>query len=403
MKTKEIDIKTLHLNDGTHGLPKNPRFIRDDKFHKLCQSIKDNPEYMPARPIVVDEKNVVLGGNMRLRACVDLKMKTISADWVRVVTGWTVEKKRRFIILDNRGFGEDDFDLLGNEWDIDELLAAGFDEKELAGVMDDGEPEDAEPQIDRAEELNEKWKVKKGDLWLIGEHRLLCGDSTNAEDVARLMDGQKATCVFTDPPYGVAYSGLGQSTHQQTIENDDLNPEELNKFLFSAFKVMPCADGCNVFVCHADGRRGIQPAFEDAFFRAGFIQGCKIIWVKNVASMGWQDFRAAHEPILFGWKDGKKRVRVEDRSLTTVWNVGREGNYLHPTTKPVELVSIAIKSCSVCGAIVWDSFLGSGTTMIAAQNLNRKCYGIEISPAYCAVILERMITAFPDIDIRKGK
>jgi hypothetical protein len=128
---KTIPITDLHLNDGSKGLPKNPRFIRDERFRKLCDSIRDNPEFMPARPIIVDEAGVILGGNMRYRACKDLGMAELPASWVQRVTGWTVEKKRRFIIMDNRPFGEDDFDLLANEWDMAELLAAGFDEKEL--------------------------------------------------------------------------------------------------------------------------------------------------------------------------------------------------------------------------------------------------------------------------------
>lgn len=134
-----IKLTTLKLNDGTHGLPKNPRFIRDDKFKKLCQSITDNPEFMPARPIIVDENGVILGGNMRYRACKETGMKEIPDNWVQRVEGWPDEKKRRFIILDNRGFGEDDMDMLANEWDIEELVAAGFDEKELTGIEDDPE------------------------------------------------------------------------------------------------------------------------------------------------------------------------------------------------------------------------------------------------------------------------
>ena len=124
-------LSSIHLNDGTNGLPKNPRLIRDARFKKLVESVRDNPEYMPVRPIVVDESGTVLGGNMRLRACRELGMKEVPASWVRQVTGWPVEKKRRFIILDNRPFGEDDFDALANEWEIPELIAAGFDEKDL--------------------------------------------------------------------------------------------------------------------------------------------------------------------------------------------------------------------------------------------------------------------------------
>ena len=131
---KAIRLDSIHLNDGTHGLPQNPRFIKDDRFAKLCESIRDNPEFMPARPIIVDEADVILGGNMRWRGCKHLGMTEIPAPWVQRVTGWAAEKKRRFIIMDNRGFGDDDMDLLANEWDLDELLAAGFDEGYLTGL-----------------------------------------------------------------------------------------------------------------------------------------------------------------------------------------------------------------------------------------------------------------------------
>jgi hypothetical protein len=131
MKDKPTPLKSIHLNDGSHGLPKNPRFIRDERFRALCDSIRDNPEYMPARPIIVDEAGVILGGNMRFRACKELKIDPLPAGWVQWVTGWPVEKKRRFIIMDNRGFGEDDMDMLANEWDIVELIAAGFSDQEL--------------------------------------------------------------------------------------------------------------------------------------------------------------------------------------------------------------------------------------------------------------------------------
>jgi hypothetical protein len=148
MKDKPTPLKAIHLNDGTHGLPKNPRFIKDDRFRALCDSIRDNPEYMPARPIIVDEDGVILGGNMRYRACKELKIDPLPAGWVQRVTGWTVEKKRRFIILDNRQFGGDDMDTLANEWDMDELLKAGFDPKEFADILDaENEAQEAEQII----------------------------------------------------------------------------------------------------------------------------------------------------------------------------------------------------------------------------------------------------------------
>lgn len=134
-----IPLTDLHLNDGSHGLPKNPRFIRDARFKALCESVRDNPEYMPARPIICDERGVILGGNMRYLVCKELGMKTVPASWVKRFEGWSTEKKRRFIILDNRPFGEDDMDMLANEWDVEELIAAGFSEEELAGALEDEE------------------------------------------------------------------------------------------------------------------------------------------------------------------------------------------------------------------------------------------------------------------------
>jgi len=151
---KTIPITDLHLNDGSKGLPKNPRFIRDERFKALVASVRDNPEFMPARPIIVDEAGTILGGNMRYRACKDLGMTELPAAWVQRVTGWSVEKKRRFIILDNRPFGEDDFDLLANEWDMAELLAAGFEEKELGDLMPD-----AAGNIASGEQIREQYVI----------------------------------------------------------------------------------------------------------------------------------------------------------------------------------------------------------------------------------------------------
>lgn len=130
-----IKLNSIKLNDGSHGLPKNPRFIKDDRFKSLCESIKTNPEYMPARPIVVDENNIILGGNMRWRACKELGMSEIPASWIKQVDGWSIEKKRRFILLDNRSWGDDDWDLLANEWDVDELIGAGFSDDDLKGII----------------------------------------------------------------------------------------------------------------------------------------------------------------------------------------------------------------------------------------------------------------------------
>lgn len=230
-----------------------------------------------------------------------------------------------------------------------------------------------------------------GRLVLKSKHRLLCGDSTNRDHVERLMGGEMASFCFTDPPYGVSYSGLGRNTRHQTITNDDLSPERLQAFLFEVFGIMPLVAGANVFICHADQRAGLRPAFESAVLSAGMQILGTIIWVKNAASMGWQDFRSQHEPILFACKPGGDRRRVEDRTLTTVWEISRDAqaNYEHPTTKPVALVAKAIAACCPEAAVMYEPFSGSGTTLIAAEQFGRSCYAMELEPRYVDVAVRR--------------
>lgn len=198
--------------------PHNPRIIRDEKFERLKKSIKEFPQMMTLRPIVVDESGVVLGGNMRLEALKALGKREIPDEWVKRADELTPEQKQEFIIKDNAGFGEWDWDLLANEWSDLPLSDWGVDIPEdwaPVETVEDDESAVAE-MLDLAAELQEKWKVKKGDLWEVGNHRLLCGDSTNAKDVSRLMAGDKAECVFTSPPYAV---GIDYGTYEDTIDN----------------------------------------------------------------------------------------------------------------------------------------------------------------------------------------
>ena len=408
----KIKLSTLHLNDGSHGLPKNPRFIRDARFKKLCDSIRDFPDAMKARGVVIDERGVILGGNMRWRACRELGMKEIPAAWVHRLTGLTVEQKRRFIIMDNRGFGEDDMDLLANEWDIDELIGAGFDEEELTGLIDKDDDTDAEPQMDKAEELNKVWKVKTGDLWQIGEHRLACGDCADKAVVERVMGGERATCVFADPPYGVDIGAKNRMLNSfqpsgrnlTDIVSDGASEQDLRKTLLAAFTLCretAMADDCAIFVCSPQG--GSLGLMMMMMMDSGLPIRHVLNWVKNCPtfSMGRLDYEYQHEPILFTWKKTHKRIKAGPFQ-TSVWTVDKpRASPDHPTIKPVELPSNAIQNHTDTGDIVYDPFLGSGTTMVACQNLNRKCRGIEISPAYCAVILQRMTDAFPGIKIEK--
>jgi site-specific DNA-methyltransferase (adenine-specific) len=200
MKDKTIKLLTLKLSD------RNPRTIKGEAFERLCESIKRDPEFMVLRPIVVDEENVILGGNQRYRACRHLGMAEVPAEWVKVANGLTPEQRKRFVVVDNAPdgmAGEWDEDLLAACYDLAELKDLGFDkllaEIEAAGAGETGV--DAEPQVNRAEELRKKWGVERGQVWTLGAHRLMCGDSTLAEDVGRLMNGDTAGAEVFDPPW----------------------------------------------------------------------------------------------------------------------------------------------------------------------------------------------------------
>ena len=262
------------------------------------------------------------------------------------------------------------------------------------------EPADAEPQIDRAAELNEKWKVKPGDLWLIGEHRLLCGDSTKAEDVARVMGGEKADLLVTDPPYNVAYTG--KTKDALTIDNDEMSDPAFRGFLVQAFTAAfdSLKAGGAFYIWHADSE-GYN--FRGAVFDIGQkVRQC-LIWAKNTLVMGRQDYHWKHEPCLYGWKEGAAHFWHSDRTQTTLLQFDRPtSSQEHPTMKPVALFEYLIRNSSGKGEIVLDTFGGSGTTLVAAQNTERKGRTVELSPNYCAVILERMATAFPSLEIRRA-
>ena len=258
------------------------------------------------------------------------------------------------------------------------------------------EPADAEPQIDRAAELNEKWKVKPGDLWLIGEHRLLCGDSTKAEDVARVLDGARPNLMITDPPYGVEYDADWRNEAFKEgdratgkVTNDDRDDWTQTWALFPG----------NVTYCWHAGLRAsnVQASLESV----GFEMRCQIVWSKKHFVIGRGHYSTRHEPCWYAARKGNSADWIGQANEQTVWEFGlderAEGG--HSTQKPLECMARPIRNHK---GDVYEPFCGSGTTMVAAQNLNRKCYALEISPNYCAVILERMATAFPSLEIRRA-
>jgi len=392
----KIEIKKVKLSDIRMN-PDNPRTISEKAMERLVKSLKEFPDMLNLREIVVDETMTVLGGNMRLLALQKIGTKDCTA---KIVTGLTDDQKREFIIKDNSAFGEWDLDALANAWSDLPLADWGIDlpDEWLNTKTEDNR--DSEPQIDRAEELNQKWDVKAGDLWLIGEHRLLCGDSTKAEDVSKVMGGGMADMLLTDPPYGVSY--VGGTADALTIENDDLDEEELASLVLSAFNNAQsiCRGGAYWYATVPPGP--LHLIFASDWKQRGILRQI-MVWAKDSMVLGHSEYHYQHEPILFGWIPGE-RHKNPDRTRTTLWKYDRpKVSHEHPTMKPVELWMQAVKDGSIQGESVFDPFLGSGTTMVACQNLNRKCRGIEISPNYCAVILERMITAFPEIDIRRGE
>jgi DNA modification methylase len=369
--------------------PVNPRIIKDDKFKKLVKSIQEFPQMLELRPIVVDGNMVVLGGNMRLKACIAAGLKEVP---IIVADQLTDAQKAEFIIKDNVGFGEWDWDLLANQWDVEALedwgLELPFDNTPVLEAEEDDYEAPSEIKTD----------IVLGDLIEIGNHRLLCGDSTDSDAVARLMDGQKADMVFTDPPYGVSYTGglkngsRGlESNSRQMIKNDDIDLYEDAVTIANIFCEGP------VFMFYADTvpfglYRGVQ--------NVGGEIVALIIWKKEggYGALG-ASYKQNHEPCLLWKTKGSKINFVGDTTENRVWEIKKDGkNKLHPTQKPIEIPARAIGNHKANKVL--DLFCGSGSTMVAAHQLNRKCYGMELDPKYCQVIIDRMHKLDPSLEIK---
>ena len=378
---KKVNIKEIKENQN------NPRYVVDSKFKKLVKSIKEFPEMLEKRPIVVDENMIVLGGNMRLKAC---KSAGLFEVYVHQAIGWTAEQKQEFIIKDNVGFGEWDWDILANEWDTKKLNEWGLDLPEFDEIQLDAEEDDyTEPE-------QMKVDVVLGDLIEIGSHRLLCGDSTDADQVAKLMNGEKADMVHTDPPYNINYEG--GSKKRDKIANDKL--DDFPKFLYDAYITLTTAlkKGGAIYVWHASTE---THNFIQQFINSGFLFKSYIVWNKNNSTFGRSDYHWKHEPCIYGWLDGASHKWHGDRKQTTVWDIDRPSRSdEHPTMKPIALCSNALENSSKVNDIILDTFLGSGSTMVAAHQLKRKCYGMELDPKYCQVIIDRMLKLDADLKVK---
>jgi len=355
--------------------PNNPRIIKDHKYYLLVKSLQEFPEMLKLRPIVVDEDMMVLGGNKRLKASKDAGLKEV---WIEIAEGLTEAQKKEFVIKDNTNYGEWDWDILANKWDSVQLIEWGVDVWEnqddikaepIAGLTDDDDVPEAEESI-----------CKAGDIWGLGNHRLLCGDATKKEDVERLMGGEKADMVFTDIPYGIDYSG-GRS---QTVARKSYGKIEGDKDKdISCFVKLVSDYGYkrDSYICVSPVN--LKPVFEviDKY------DAC-IVWKKNTPGLGYQWVRRYCEFIVFS--SNRKKAK-HDNSEFDYWDISTDikTEYKHGTQKPVALPTRAIEFSSVVNDLVVDYFLGSGSTLIACEKTNRKCYGMEIDPHYCDVIVKR--------------
>lgn len=375
--------------------PNNPRKIKDEKFEKLKKSIKDFPKMMELRPMVINSDNIVLGGNMRLKALKELGYEEVPEEWVKRAEYLTEDEQREFIIKDNVGFGEHDWQILETEWDADELSDWGLDM-----------PADWKEEVLEAEEDDfdttppEEPKTVLGDLYEIGEHRLLCGSSTEVDNWENIMIGQLADLVVTDPPYKVDYTG--STKEKLKIQNDKFNDSDFYQFLYDFYSALGAYSkkGASWYVWHADSEGS---NFRQAMKDAGIMVKQCLIWIKNSMVMGRQDYQWKHEPCLYGWKEGAAHAWYSDRKQTTVLEFDRPNrNAEHPTMKPIELISYQITNSSKIGDLVSDGFLGSGTTMVAAHQLKRKCYGMELDAKYCDVIIKRMIALDDTLTVKRN-
>jgi site-specific DNA-methyltransferase (adenine-specific) len=381
---RKVKIEDLKSN------PENPRLIKDVKFNKLVSSLREFPEMLEIRPIIIDEDNVVLGGNMRLKAAIELGLKEV---WIDTAWGLNEEQKKEFIIKDNSSFGEWDWEVLANEWNVKDLDDWGLD---LPPMFDEPDPEAKEDDYVEPNDL--KVDVVLGDLIEIGDHRLLCGDSTNIDDWEKIMEKELADLVVTDPPYNVDYTGKTKDALK--IINDKKTDDDFYSFLLRFYTSLNnfVKKGGAWYVWHADSEGA---NFRKAMVESGILLKQCLIWVKNSMVMGRQDYHWQHEPCLYGWKEGASHNWYSDRKQTTILNFDRPTKSLiHPTMKPVELIAYQIENSSKMNDIVCDGFLGGGSTMVASHQLKRKCYGMELDPKYCQVIIDRMQKLEPNIIVK---
>jgi DNA modification methylase len=384
MNKKPKQPKELESLEVSKLIPyaRNSRTHSEEQVIQIAGSIQ---EFGFTNPVLIGTDNDIIAGHGRVMAAKKLGISKVPCIRLGHLTD---AQKKAYIIADNKlalnaGWDEE---LLAieltelNEEEFD-LGLTGFSEEEIAELLNQEEVEGLTDE-DEAPEPEENPVTVEGDVWLLGRHRLMCGDSTSIDAVEKLMNGRKANMLHTDPPYGVDYEG---------VPNDHLKDSQLESFLHDslscAFTVL--APGSNIYVWHADIT---ALEFITAFRSAGFKQArpSTIQWVKPSLTMSQGDYHSQNEPCLYGWKEGSGRVRVKDRKQTTLWKCDRTDEAkVHPTMKPIELCQRAIENSSDVNGIILDLFGGSGSTLIACEKVARDCRMMELDPKYCDVIIKR--------------
>ena len=384
---------------------RNARTHSKEQIAQLRASLR---EFGFVSPAVIDADYNILVGHGRVQAAREEGYQTVPCVFAEDLTE---AQKRAYILADNQlalnaGWDEEMLsvelsDLKDNAFDLSIL---GFAESDLEKLLNGESESDAkDDDFDLSTALEQAAFVEEGDVWTVGKHRLVCGDATSKEDVAKLMDGKKANMLLTDPPYGVSF----KSSSGLTIKNDSMKNEEFYNFLKASFDavVEHMEKGGVGYVFHAD-TEGLN--FRKAFVDAGFhLAGC-CIWVKDSLVLGRSDYQWQHEPVLYGFLQNGSHPWFSDRKQTTIWNFKKpKRNENHPTSKPLDLLGYPIGNSTQENAIVVDTFGGSGSTMMACEQLNRVCYMMELDPKYASVILRRYVEDTGDeanvFVIRDGK
>lgn len=392
MQVEKVSISKL--NPAKYN-PRKDLKPGNTEYEKLKRSMA---EFGYVEPIIWNKRTGnIVGGHQRYKILKDMKYKEAEC----VIVDLDDNREKALNVALNKISGEFDIplltdllkDLSANDFDVS---LTGFDEDEISDLFSDADAKEGkDDDYDVNKALEESAFVKQGDLWQIGKHRMLCGDATNSEDLNKLMGGKKANLIVTDPPYNVNF----ESASGLKIKNDKQTSEKFYDFLLSAFKNISehLAEGGSAYIFHAD-TEGLN--FRKAFIDAGFHLSGVCIWAKNSFVMGRSPYQWGHEPILYGWLKTGKHKWYAGRAESTIWHYDKpKKNGEHPTMKPIPLLCYPIKNSSAVNSIVLDTFAGSGSTLMACQQIDRICYCMEIDPKYASVIIRRYVDSYGDENV----